>query len=214
MLESDPSPAVRNDRQGGGTHPHPGAARSRCRSDAARALPRQRRLPYLPGSGRSALAVGRRTRRRSHDRRSPRRGGVGASPPMVRGAAALVRFALVVLATKQAGPRSPRATRLLERLGNVVLLERPINAETLTSAVRSALRGRRRQYQSRSLLFEQQRDRRGSARLERDAGAKCKRAHARARKRPRDPGFCARLCRDGLLGPRPRFERNSSFTAA
>ena len=64
---------------------------------------------------------------------------------------------IVVLATKQAGHRSPRATRLLERLGNVVLLERPINAETLTSAVRSALRGRCRQYQSRSLLLDQQR---------------------------------------------------------
>ena len=63
----------------------------------------------------------------------------------------------IVLATKQAGHRSPRATRLLERLGNVVLLERPINAETLTSAVRSALRGRCRQYQSRSLLVDQQR---------------------------------------------------------
>ncbi len=64
---------------------------------------------------------------------------------------------VVVLATKQAGPRSSRATRRLERLGNVVLLERPINAETLISAVRSALRGRRRQYQSRSLLLDQQR---------------------------------------------------------
>lgn len=64
---------------------------------------------------------------------------------------------VVVLATKQSGRRSTGAARLLERLGNVVLLERPINAETLTSAVRSALRGRRRQYQSRSLLLEQQR---------------------------------------------------------
>ena len=64
---------------------------------------------------------------------------------------------VVVLVTKQAGPRSSRASRLLERLGNVVLLERPINAETLTSAVRFALRGRRRQYQSRSLLLDQQR---------------------------------------------------------
>ena len=64
---------------------------------------------------------------------------------------------IVVLATKQAGRRSPSAARVLERFGNVVLLERPINAETLTSAVRSALRGRHRQYQTRSLLLEQQR---------------------------------------------------------
>ena len=33
-------------------------------------------------------------------------------------------------------------------MGNVVLLERPINPETLVSAVRSALRARRRQYQA------------------------------------------------------------------
>ena len=64
---------------------------------------------------------------------------------------------IVVLATKQVGHRSSQAARLLGRLGNVVLLERPINAETLTSAIRSALRGRRRQYQSRSLLLEQRR---------------------------------------------------------
>jgi PAS domain S-box-containing protein len=64
---------------------------------------------------------------------------------------------VVVLATKQAGHRSRQAARLLERLGNVVLLERPINVETLTSGVRSALRGRRRQYQSRSLLRDQER---------------------------------------------------------
>src|ERR1700760_1921507 len=63
---------------------------------------------------------------------------------------------IVVLATKQAGRRPPSAARVLERFGNVVLLERPINAETLTSAVRSALRGRHRQYQTRRLLLEQQ----------------------------------------------------------
>ena len=64
---------------------------------------------------------------------------------------------IVVLATKQVGRRTHDAARLLERLGNVVLLERPINAETLTSAVRSALRGRRRQYQARGLLLDQER---------------------------------------------------------
>src|SRR5579871_4573234 len=64
---------------------------------------------------------------------------------------------IVVLATKQAGRRPHEASRLLERLGNVVLLERPINAETLTSAIRSSLRGRRRQYQTRSLLRDRER---------------------------------------------------------
>jgi len=35
-------------------------------------------------------------------------------------------------------------------LGNVVVLERPIHGETLASAVASALRGRRRQYEARA----------------------------------------------------------------
>ncbi len=62
---------------------------------------------------------------------------------------------VIVLATKQAGRRTDRAARVLERLGNVVLLERPINAETLSSAARSAIRARRRQYQTRDLLVQQ-----------------------------------------------------------
>ncbi|MDP8915735.1 MAG: ATP-binding protein [Pseudomonadota bacterium] len=64
---------------------------------------------------------------------------------------------VIVLATKQSGCRAPRATQVLGRLGNVVLLERPINAETLTSAARSALRARGRQYQARALLLDQER---------------------------------------------------------
>ena len=60
----------------------------------------------------------------------------------------------IVLATKQIGRRSAFAVSVLERLGNVVLLERPINAETLASAARSSLRVRRRQYQARGLLLE------------------------------------------------------------
>nr|WP_321984247.1 ATP-binding protein [uncultured Lichenicoccus sp.] len=59
----------------------------------------------------------------------------------------------IVLATRQTGPRSASAATILGQLGNVVLLERPINAETLTSAVGSALRARRRQYQTRDLLL-------------------------------------------------------------
>jgi signal transduction histidine kinase/response regulator RpfG family c-di-GMP phosphodiesterase len=65
-------------------------------------------------------------------------------------------FPLIILATRQSGRRSARAAALLERLGNVVLLERPINAETLTSAVASALRARLRQYQARELLLERE----------------------------------------------------------
>ena len=61
---------------------------------------------------------------------------------------------VIVMASKQPGRRSPFAANVLERLGNVVVLERPVNAETLTSAVRSSLRVRRRQYQTRTLLEE------------------------------------------------------------
>ena len=54
-------------------------------------------------------------------------------------------FPLIVLAGKQGGERRREAQAVLERLGNVVLLERPLHAESLLSAARSALRGRRRQ---------------------------------------------------------------------
>lgn len=66
-------------------------------------------------------------------------------------------FPFIVLATRQAGRRSERAAHRLARLGNVVLLERPVNAETLVSAAASALRARHRQYQARGLLLERER---------------------------------------------------------
>ncbi|MCC0804980.1 response regulator [Methylobacterium sp. W2] len=65
-------------------------------------------------------------------------------------------FPFIMLATRQAGRRPARAATLIERLGNVVLLERPINAETLASAVASALRVRRRQYQARGHMLERE----------------------------------------------------------
>lgn len=66
-------------------------------------------------------------------------------------------FPFIVMATRQAGRRSERASKLLARLGNVILLERPVNAETLASAAASALRARRRQYQAREFLLERER---------------------------------------------------------
>jgi signal transduction histidine kinase/CheY-like chemotaxis protein len=45
----------------------------------------------------------------------------------------------------------------LASLGNVTLLERPLRPLTMLSAARAALRARRRQYQARAELFEQQR---------------------------------------------------------
>ena len=57
----------------------------------------------------------------------------------------------LVLATKQAGPRPPSHAATIERLGNAVLLERPLNAESLASAARAALRARSRQLAMRDL---------------------------------------------------------------
>jgi signal transduction histidine kinase len=48
------------------------------------------------------------------------------------------------------------AAAAFEQLGNVSLLERPLRAETLISAVQSALRARRRQYQVRAHLRERE----------------------------------------------------------
>jgi DNA-binding NtrC family response regulator len=48
------------------------------------------------------------------------------------------------------------AAQAFEQLGNVSLLERPLRSETLISAVRSALRARRRQYQVRAYLRERE----------------------------------------------------------
>jgi len=47
--------------------------------------------------------------------------------------------------------------RLLESLGNVSLLERPLNAVTLISGVHSAMRARRRQYEVRDHLLDRER---------------------------------------------------------
>lgn len=61
-------------------------------------------------------------------------------------------FPFVVLATRQVGSRTAQASEALAKLGNGVLLERPLNAETLMSAANSAMRSRRRQYETRSHL--------------------------------------------------------------
>ncbi|MBL8796621.1 MAG: response regulator [Planctomycetia bacterium] len=58
--------------------------------------------------------------------------------------------------------RSPdvaaRMLNLLEPLGNVAILERPVTPTALIGALRAALRGRRRQYQVRDLLAQRERD--------------------------------------------------------
>ncbi|MBW8813243.1 MAG: hypothetical protein JF588_07430 [Caulobacterales bacterium] len=62
-------------------------------------------------------------------------------------------FPIVVLSKRGGGlERNPAAGRWLEALGNVVFLERPFHPTTLLSVVRTALRGRRRQYEARDRL--------------------------------------------------------------
>lgn len=68
-------------------------------------------------------------------------------------------FPFVVLATKREGRRGEKDFQALHNLGNLVLLERPLNAETLASAAESAVRARRRQYATREHLAELNRTR-------------------------------------------------------
>ena len=74
-------------------------------------------------------------------------------------------FPFVVLATKREGRRADKDFRSLHSLGNLVLLERPLNAETLASAADSAVRARRRQYAARQHLEELKGTRRELERL-------------------------------------------------
>jgi signal transduction histidine kinase/ActR/RegA family two-component response regulator len=77
-------------------------------------------------------------------------------------------FPFVVLATKREGRRAEKDFRSLHSLGNLVLLERPLNAETLASAAESAVRARRRQYAAREHLEELKRTRSELERLNRE----------------------------------------------
>src|SRR6185437_14798242 len=63
-------------------------------------------------------------------------------------------FPFILLAASRVRQRSERGLEVLERLGNVVVLERPLNSETLRRAVASSLRARARQYESRRHLAE------------------------------------------------------------
>ena len=63
-------------------------------------------------------------------------------------------FPFIVLASRQIGPRIPLVVQRLQALGNVILLERPLNADTLLSAADAAVRARRRQYVTRQHLDE------------------------------------------------------------
>jgi PAS domain S-box-containing protein len=62
-------------------------------------------------------------------------------------------FPIVLLMDQIGGPeRDPEAARFVQLLGNVSFIERPFHPTTLISIVGSAVRGRRRQYQTRAIL--------------------------------------------------------------
>ena len=62
-------------------------------------------------------------------------------------------FPIVLFTHQGGGPeRNPDAARLGQALGNVTFIERPFHPTTLVSVVGSAVRARRRQYQTRAIL--------------------------------------------------------------
>ena len=64
-------------------------------------------------------------------------------------------FPIVLLTHQGGGPeRNPDAVRLGQALGNVTFIERPFHPTTLVSVVGSAIRGRRRQYHTRTILAD------------------------------------------------------------
>lgn len=59
----------------------------------------------------------------------------------------------IVLTQRGGGPeRNPGAARLSEVLGNVSFIERPFHATTFVSVAKTAMRGRRRQFEARSRI--------------------------------------------------------------
>ncbi|QNK74159.1 response regulator [Variovorax sp. PAMC28562] len=87
-------------------------------------------------------------------------------------------FPFIVLASRDANGRSRRALALLQKLGNVFVLERPVHSETLARAADAAVRARRRQYATR-LNLQQLQDTR--AEVERLNGALEERIESRTR---------------------------------
>ncbi|MFB9267725.1 ATP-binding protein [Bradyrhizobium erythrophlei] len=61
-------------------------------------------------------------------------------------------FPIVLMSEGGGSERNPEVARLGRELGNVTFIERPFHPTTLVSLVASAVRGRRRQYQTRAIL--------------------------------------------------------------
>ncbi|HZH33206.1 MAG TPA: HAMP domain-containing sensor histidine kinase, partial [Pyrinomonadaceae bacterium] len=81
-------------------------------------------------------------------------------------------FPLIILTGgDKASPASLARLKTLGQAGNMTLIERPTRIITLTSAIKSALRARRRQYQVRTHLEEEERSREERTRLLEEAVA-------------------------------------------
>ncbi|HEX8603574.1 MAG TPA: response regulator [Pseudoduganella sp.] len=65
-------------------------------------------------------------------------------------------FPIIVLLSRRIGAAVGASKAMIEALGNVILLERPLSAEALGSTIGSALRARHRQYQARAVLADRQ----------------------------------------------------------
>ena len=65
-------------------------------------------------------------------------------------------FPLMILTARASHTKQYLTDDLLEKLGNVTLVERPMRLQTMISAVLAALRSRRRQYQTRDLIIQRE----------------------------------------------------------
>ena len=112
----------------------------------------------------------------------------------------------ILLTTRGGGlERNPAAARHLDVLGNVTFLERPFHPTTLISLARSAIRGRRRQYEARARLLAMRNSER----------------RFRTLFDTMDEGFCVIKLIDGPDGPlsdyvhlqaNPAFERHAGIS--
>lgn len=92
-------------------------------------------------------------------------GDVGELSSWIKNQPAWSDFPFVILSPRGGGlERNPGVKRLSTMLGNVSFLERPFHPTTLVSVVRTAIRGRMRQYEARERMEE---IRRAEALLER-----------------------------------------------
>jgi signal transduction histidine kinase len=84
-------------------------------------------------------------------------GGTQALEEWVANQPAWSDFPFIVLTSRATSPAAHAyRLRLLESLGNVSMLERPLNTVTLDSSVRAALRARRRQYEVQDHLLDRE----------------------------------------------------------